>query len=191
VKVTGLGKPVWLLDIDGVVNAISKKPPTYLWAADKWIQTTVANVHGEWPILTAQPVVDFINEIHHLGRAEVRWHTTRQEEALDFADAVGLGGFKVAEAPEYHEYGPRFMARQIAGQKPTWWKLPAAERVIGDEKRPLLWTDDDIGWELRNHRWNPIELGTVSPDAATGLMPKHLKMIDKWLKEWEAWSGDL
>lgn len=179
------GKPVWLLDIDGVLNAISGKPPTYLWSDDKWIQTTLTNSMGDFPILTAKPVVDFINEIHDSGRAEIRWHTTWQEEALDFGDAVGLRSFKVVLSPEFHEYGPRFVAQQIAAGKPKWWKFPAAERVIDEEKRPLLWTDDDISWELRNYPWNPVEPGVVSPDPATGLTPKHLKFIDKWLKEWE------
>lgn len=177
--------PVWLLDIDGVVNATSKKPPTYLWSEDKWITTTVKNSMGEFPILTAKPVVDFINEIHDSGRAEIRWHTTWQEEALDLGDAVGFRSFRVADAPEYHSYGPRFMAQRLAAGKPTWWKLPAAERVVEEEKRPLLWTDDDIGWELRNYNLPMTDGFTVSPDSMTGLTPKHLKKIDHWLTQLE------
>src|SRR5688572_23225327 len=176
-------KPVWLLDIDGVVNAISKKPPIFVWPKDQWVITEVTNREGTWPILAAKPVINFINAVADSKRAEIRWHTTWQEEALDFGDALGLRSFNVAWAPEFDD--PTASARAIIAGKPTWWKLPAAQNVVDVEKRPLLWTDDDIGWELRRYDWHPVNLGTLSPDPTTGLTPKHLKLIDQWLKEWE------
>lgn len=183
--------PVWLLDIDGVVNAISKKPNRTVWPTDDW-STGKASCDGfDWPIMWSRPVVDFIREVHESGRAEVRWHTTWQHEAQALADLVGLPKFAVAYSPEYLEHWLRTSASEAerlreGRPRPVWWKLPAAERVVQDEGRPLVWTDDDMTWDLARYdkdrglrAYAPTLL--VSPDKSTGLTPKHLRQIADFL----------
>lgn len=173
--------PVWLLDIDGVVNAIGKGDPS-VWPKAQWRQGRAEATGQEWPITWAVPVVDFIRDAHESGRVEIRWHTTWQHEACNFAELVGLPVFAVADAPEFEEQA----AHAIAAGTPKWWKLPAAERVVREEQRPLIWTDDDITWSLARYDAD-ARLRThapallISPDQHTGLTPKRLRMIGDFL----------
>ncbi|MEV4756455.1 hypothetical protein AB0J86_15255 [Micromonospora sp. NPDC049559] len=177
--------PVWLLDIDGVINAVSRKPDRGVWPADQWI-TGEANADGvDWPILAARPVVDFIRETHESGRAEIRWHTTWQRDAANLAKLLGLPEFPVQPCPEFA--AERQLLAGAAPVGPTWWKLPAAERVVGDEGRALVWTDDDARWELRDQdrdalsRLAPTLI--VAPRTHLGLTRKQLRKIDAFLTE--------
>jgi len=167
--------PIWLLDIDGVINAATLRPPTYVWPADTWIQTKVIGLR----IMAAQPVLDFIREVHEQGRAEIRWHSTWQDDAPKLGAELGLPAFPVADAPEYDQ-----RLKQRAFGLDGWWKRPAAERVLA-EGRPLVWTDDDITWSLGRRGQDEIrQLGPallIAPDDRTGLTPKHLRHIADFL----------
>ena len=167
--------PVWLLDIDGVINAVSRKPPKHVWPEDQWTTGKARDKGRNWPMLGALPVMEFIRRVHETGQAEIRWHTTWQDKALEVGEMFGLPEFAVAKAPEFLER-----------ETDVWWKLPAAERVVREECRPLIWADDDITWslahydvdaELRAHA--PALL--ISPDETTGLMRKHLRQISDFL----------
>ena len=185
--------PVWLLDVDGVVNATSKKPDGSIWPKDQWSTGTANGEDREWPILWAQPVVEFIRMVHESGRAEVRWHTTWQHHAAAIEDLVGLPKLAVAEAPEFDNQA-QYAARAILNQLPRWWKLPAALRVVEVEQRPLIWTDDDISSELHDRRYDLDNLRrnaptlAISPNRFIGLTPKHLRQIASWLTDLE--GGD-
>jgi hypothetical protein len=167
---------VWLLDLDGVVNALADEPPTKVWPAAAWIEVEVEGAHGlHWPIRAARPVVDFIWLVHETGRAEVRWHSTWQQHANAVGRALGLPEFPVHRAPEFDE------------PEEKWWKLPGARRVLGEEGRGLLWTDDDTGAEMsRAERAGLKSLGPlliVCPDTMTGLNHRQLRRIDAFLGE--------
>lgn len=70
-----------------------------------------------------------------------------------------------------------------------WWKLGAARRVAFDERRPLIWSDDDLAWrtrgvarEIRRMR-EAVPVLTVSPDDRTGLTYRHLEVIETFIRE--------
>lgn len=165
------GPPVWLLDIDGVLSAVAGKPDRSAWPADAWRRATVQGAK----LLVASPVLDFIHQVHAAGRAEIRWHTTWRDGAHLVAAEFGLPEFAVAHAPECAD-------AQSAG---WWWKRPAAERVLRDEGRPLVWTDDDLVWDLgrqaqdRLRRLGPALL--IAPSPLTGLAMRHLRMVGEFL----------
>jgi hypothetical protein len=168
--------PVWLLDLDGVINAASRTFPTDAWPEETWQEVEGEDEVGLiWPIKAARPVIDFIKGVHESERAEIRWHTTWQEYALNVGRQLGLPDFGVQEAPEY----------QDPGEEP-WWKAPAARRILAEEGRDLLWTDDDADSELgRDERTKLASLGRlliVCPNSRTGLCKKHLRRIDGFLK---------
>lgn len=183
--------PVWLLDVDGVVNSLSKKPDGAIWPKSQWSTGMAQGEDREWPILWAHPVVEFIRMVHESGRAEVRWHTTWQHHATAVEDLVGLPKLAVADAPEEGNQA-QYAARAILDGLPIWWKLPAAIRVVRDEQRPLIWTDDDISSELHDRRYDfdnlrkHAPLLTISPNRYTGLTPKHLRQIASWLTDLES-----
>lgn len=177
--------PVWLLDVDGVINKIGENPDASIWPKDQWSVGTARCGGEDWPILWAQPVIEFIKYAHESGRVEVRWHTTWQHEATAIEDLCGLPKFAVAHAPEF-DNPSQHAARAILDGLPRWWKLPAALRVVRDEQRPLIWTDDDINPELGSRY--PIDnlkehapTLAISPNQYTGLTPKHLRQIAAWL----------
>jgi hypothetical protein len=169
--------PVWLLDVDGVLNAASEKPDRSVWPLDQWTHTHATAGGHRWPILVARPVVDFIRKVHTDGQAEIRWHTTWQHDAQCLSEVLDLPTFAVAEAPEFKT---AYLDR-AAG----WWKLPAAERVLTEEGRALVWTDDDATDSLGREGADDLRaLGSlllIAPAVTTGLTPKHLRRITDFL----------
>jgi hypothetical protein len=166
-----------LLAIDGVLNAISPDPPA------TWPEWTRFHANdpdgGSWRMQVSLGVVEWLKRLHESGRAEIRWHTTWQEGALDIGDVLGLPTFQVAHAPESN-WNPVEMRRQ-------WWKAPAAIRVTGEEKRRLIWIDDDISDFLR--REDRLLLNgccvLLNPKTAVGLTEADLARVDHYLDRWE------
>jgi hypothetical protein len=182
--------PVLLLDVDGVLNACTRTPDRTIWPT--WQQgDAISSTEGRsYPIRWARQVIDFITDLHHSTRVEVRWHTTWQHDAQSvIAPLLGLPHFEVADAPEFGDREYRSAA--IRAGRPTWWKLPAAERVVQVEGRPLIWLDDDIdsgltrGYDtLANfHTIQPTLM--VCPKEYTGLTPKHLRRINEFIASLE------
>lgn len=179
--------PVLLLDIDGVVNALSKKPPSGIWPHGSWITGKATDTERrELPMLIARPVVEFINELHSSGAAEVRWHTTWQWAAQSVADLAGFGKFEVTPSPEFENYRT-FQKEAILAGRPTWWKLPAAERVVQVEKRDLIWIDDDLPYEYtRKAQFDPLLGGEqrvllIDPYSMTGLVAYEMGKINAFI----------
>lgn len=176
--------PVWLLDIDGVLNAAvgPGRPPTQAWPKDQWIDTSADAIDRgrakprTWRILAAKPVVDFIRSVHESGRAEIRWHTTWQDLAREVSQALKLPEFAVQDAPE-------FWAIEEELRRDRWWKLPAVWRVLTDGRR-VLWTDDDAEHDLKPQQKATLAAAgchIVSPNPMTGLCKRHLREIDEYL----------
>ncbi len=125
-------RPLWLLDIDGVVNALARGPLPVAWPEHDWVQRlVVTEIPGRGvmtlPILAARPVLDFIADVHRSGSAEVRWHSTWRTAAItSFAPALGLPTtITMSVAPEWND-------RPVA----QWWKLGAAERAVAAGRTP-------------------------------------------------------
>lgn len=171
-----MSKPVWLLDLDGVVNACPRisDPPPSCWPADQWVRTEMKSRHSDtpWPILAARPVLHFIATVHALGQAEVRWHTTWQEEANKVGQELGLPEFEVEPAPEYEGWG--------MGTR-GWWKVPATRRACTRTRGNLIWTDDQAAFpdlDKKDRLWLRNE-GTliIAPSASMGLVQANLDKI--------------
>lgn len=171
-------RPVWLLDIDGVVNALARKPIVDSFPAEQWIQITVrTDLPGigpaAFPILAARPVLDFVATAHASGAVEICWHSTWREAAItDLAPALGLPRLPISVAPEWTNHHLLV----------PWWKQPAAERVL-ESGRPLVWTDDDIpvfrpylgAFEGRD------DALLLAPDPRRGLTQDELDLIAGFL----------
>jgi hypothetical protein len=171
-------RPVWLLDIDGVVNALSRKPVSGSFPADQWVQRLV---HTElpglgpaaFPILAARPVLNFVAAVQATGRVDIRWHSTWREAAVtDLAPSLGLPELPISVAPEWANHHALL----------PWWKQAAAERVLA-AGRLLVWTDDDINMFR-------MDLGAferradallIAPDPEIGLTAAHLEQISRFL----------
>jgi hypothetical protein len=163
-------RPVWLLDVDGVVNA---RHPAW----DQPYAQGHAFVDGvTYRLQWAPALTRFIKMVHKRRAAEVRWATTwvdhiHQVERLLRVPAFhtafrGLGTSPAVGAPEC--------------------KLAAALHVVEVERRPLIWTDDDAipvtGEDRRRLDEAGVPVLLLAPDSFEGLTPRHLEAIEGFLE---------
>lgn len=167
-------RPLWLLDIDGVINSPVLEPPTEVWP--DWIKTKARSYSGTWRIHTAVEVRDFIKHCHETGLAEIRWHSTWQECSNNVGGVVDLPAFPIQDAPE---------ALRSRFSDSPWWKLPAVWREVVTG-RPVLWTDDDMDYLTTEQRATLTAAGCkmIQPDGGTGLSPTDLKEIQEYLGQY-------
>ena len=87
--------PIWFLDIDGVVNALTDGiPPGYR-------RTTAITMGRGWRIVYSPEAVEYINTVHREGLVEVRWLTTWEQDAhRELAHKVGLDAFSAYDMPD-------------------------------------------------------------------------------------------
>lgn len=185
-------RPVVLLDVDEVVNAVRpgrtvKWPPARVWPGSDWVCTPVRTGRDVYQITAARPVLDMLTTVHDLGVAEIRWHTSWQEHApTALAPALGLPDFPVQDRCGAEVTYP-LMPRRWADRDPDlagWWKLPAAIQVV-NEGRPLLWLDDDLDVFRDQVEASPVgqhrDRLLIAPTLGVGLTPRHLARIIEFL----------
>lgn len=169
-----MSKPIWLLDIDGVLNTWPKYP-RHMWG-DDFQEHVVCDLRTgkDFRIVVGQPVIDFINDVHVRGLVDIRWHTTWQRSANEVAKAFGLPlDLPVADAPEFDLWD----RRRAKGS----WKIGAARRLLESTDVPVIWTDDDLGvyWleQMRKEGLDLDRLTAICPDPQSGLSSRHMRMI--------------
>lgn len=156
---------LWLLDVDGVVNAVSTFPKKSVWKDFTKVQV------AKMPIWYSPTVVEFINDANRSGRAQVAWLTTWGEQArAELSPALGLDDF------------PVWSTESASSGQHGWWKLEAAKRCPTD--RRLVWTDDDLRVERLSWEWVGTRADTLalSPWEHTGLDAGDLSRIDRFLR---------
>ncbi|MEV1315468.1 hypothetical protein AB0J14_05205 [Micromonospora arborensis] len=161
--------PVWLLDVDGVVNA--RKPG---WgAAPRKRGCWSASDAYEYVMRWAPPLVDRIRDLHKQGVVEVRWCTTWCPDA----DALErLWALPTLE---------RAFTDHVKGEEAHALKVAAARKVLADGRR-LIWTDDDVvptDGELHDELVATGRALLIRPKASTGLQPEHMDLIEAFAKE--------
>lgn len=160
-------RPVWFLDIDGVINSWPKPPEDTTWGFKN------VEILG-YSIWYAPELIEFIDQIHFSGGAEVRWLTTWEHRANDhFAPAVGLSNrFEVHENPYAWRFGD---------SGPGWWKADVVERFRQENPdTPIIWTDDDISYyqSFAGRALGPdAEAVVICPLSNEGLTAYHLDLI--------------
>jgi hypothetical protein len=167
------GTPVWLLDVDGVLNAVTSEPDLAVWAD---YRSGYATARGRrWPITWSPTVVEAVRTAHRSGAAEVLWLTTWEEDANgDLADLLGLPRLPLAGRADRTTDEP---AR-------GWWKLQVARRVHEqDPSRPLLWTDDDLAFDTEAGTWISSRGLGISPRTSAGLDAADLDTIASFIAD--------
>lgn len=164
-------KPIWLLDIDGVINALGIPA----WGDDP--QSAMAHfVDGSYLIRWSP---DLIADIIKLSeRVEIRWLTTWGNEGnTTLKPMVGFPDEFPVQAEPHKQTGYEDVA-----YNPHDWKFCAALEAAR-EKRPLIWTDDDA-WTPPQKLFieeymedNNVPLLMIKPYLFEGLTPTHLDQI--------------
>jgi hypothetical protein len=160
--------PVWLLDVDGVLNAFRAG---WWHTRPRLVQVWSTTDAYDYRIRYEPRLVDAVRAVHEEGLAEVTWCTTWCSDADAIEDALGL--------PEL----PRAFTAPVKGAEACAAKIAAARRVV-TSGRPLVWTDDV---EVEHHAdecaaWAQAGKAlTIAPDESRGLRPGHVRRIRTYL----------
>jgi hypothetical protein len=187
-------RPLWLLDVDGVLNAVAKRPDRGVWRDWRHGRATADGV--EWPIWFSPTVTGTVARLHESGVVEVRWLTTWGVHANgELRELLGVPELEVAGEPPHvtGDHGAESHGQAVAREEPddakvSWWKLEAVQRTLIDEpERPVIWTDDDLGSERDAVAWVERHVPRrllLSPRPDVGLTPRQLRAI-------RSYCGDL
>jgi hypothetical protein len=161
--VTG-ARPVWLLDVDGVLNA--NKPG---WGAPPLARTAYAH-QVAYRMRFAPALILRIRTLHAAGRVEVRWATTWVDHIDQITTIMHLSTW-----PAFTLTQPNCDAYAA--------KYTAALHVVETERRPLIWTDDEVipddhdpACRRLREAGPPVLLIRSRPNR--GLQPDHLDQIE-------------
>ena len=165
--------PILLLDVDGVLNAVTLDLP------EGWQRGIYNGFVLSWdPTVTAR-----LRELHEAGRVELQWLTTWTENADKLlAGPMGLPrGLKTHGRDDVLPTGFEGELRGISG----WWKLAAARAVAETEPgRRIVWIDDDLAEQAEDtSEWLAAnaQVLVVAPDFLVGLTHERLDAIEAWL----------
>lgn len=155
--------PVWLLDVDGVINA--NKPG---WSAPPRRATAYADGIG-WKMRWAPALIDRIRALHASGRVEIRWATTW----CAYADQLE----RMWRLPPLD----RAFNEPINGRAAGIAKLAAARAVLTEGRR-LIWTDDvevpEPDWPLYDELTAEGRALLIRPRGNRGLQPEDMDAIE-------------
>ena len=179
-------RPVLLLDVDGVLNAVAGKPDLGIWP--DWEHARVSNRIGEWPVLWSPSVIQRLLGWFEQGLADVHWLTTWLDDANEeLANVLGL--------PRWPVLGSDFStdpALSSGGSAFGWWKADVVDEFLAERPgTPFVWLDDDLRvmgkLQARLRAENDCLL--IAPATTTGLAPSHLDTIEGWLQRHAAPSA--
>jgi len=173
-------KPIWYLDVDGVVNIARPIKPHDI-PDEHWRDVLVTKL----PIRYDQRVVDFINRVHRDGNAEIVWLTTWERKAIDdLAPVLELDEFRL----------PSRSLRGFPEGAYGWWKWESVKHHTDEDDhdhRDIIWTDDDLAYAMKlspaisawHDSRDKVGLRTlgISPRSSRGLTPAHLAVIEEWI----------
>lgn len=159
--------PVWLLDVDGVINA--SRPG---WSAAPRKGYAYAAGH-EYKMRWAPALITRIRDLHKAGTVEVRWCTTW----CAYADQLE----RLWALPPLD----RAFTDDVNGDAAAFAKLAAARHVL-DTGRRLIWTDDTevpLYGEIHDELIADGRALLIRPKGSTGLQPEHLDLIETFARE--------
>lgn len=188
-------RPLLLLDVDGVLNAVTALPDPAVWP--DWRQGRATAAGRSWPISWSPSVVAAVLGWREL--ADVQWLTTWGHDANgELRDLLGLPELPVAGTHADADFPPQagepdpVLQGSLAAVTPAapdeltrrWWKFDLVRRIVrGAPDRPLVWVDDDLSGQADVRAWMERESRCllVAPSPRTGLSPQDLAEVEAFL----------
>ncbi len=170
--------PVWLLDVDGVIN-IDRSA----WHAAPRRATLYADA-ADWVLRWAPACAEAITGLHRRGLVEVRWCSTWCIAPDQLRRLEGL-----MRLPEFASALPADMGLNVDAHKTA-----AAERILAEGRR-LVWTDDEVVPDPDREPQFYAELTAggrallIRPTSRRGLTPAHLDEITAFCTRAAAIAG--
>lgn len=166
-------RPIWLLDFDGVINAVASSGDTRVWS--EWKESMRGGDPDSIPwYLWAPEAVKVVGEAQSHG-VRVIWLT-------DWMHMTGQIHEHIPEIPPRME----FLTNRIPGPS-KYWKVNAARSVVPDGV-PLLWTDDHLKTRMLREKstkaWVHERAGDtvlINPRKDCGITPRDVTTIREWV----------
>lgn len=183
--------PVWLLDFDGVINALSRRGGQTYW--QDWQSAHIDHPHGDrdrrgnpvrLPLLWSATVIATVAAAVDAG-VSVRWLSTwREHTRLLPPILAGL-----PEIPWLDESvlspgaggGLDDRERMVSGP----WKVAVAKAAVAEDA-PLLWTEDALSVDMLSESWRRARSAPtvfVRPHPAQGLIPRDVRAVREWITD--------
>ncbi|MBB6350576.1 hypothetical protein ACWGH8_12165 [Nonomuraea muscovyensis] len=160
-----MDRPVWLLDVDGVINAAR---PGWGGAPRTGTAYSAGDVYRmRW----APALVDRIRSLHHAGRVEIRWCSTWCPDADQVERLFGLPRLG------------RAWSEHLTGTAAATAKLAAARQVLAQGRR-LVWTDDvEVPTQGPGHEELTMSGRAllIAPSPRRGLQPDHMDAVEDFV----------
>ena len=161
------GRPVWLLDVDGVINV--DRPG---WGAPPRRGRAYSDGE-EFSIRWAPSLIKRkLRALHDSGRVDVRWCTTWCADADQLERLFSLPRLG------------RAWLDPISSSAASVAKLAAARHVLHDGGR-LIWTDDAVvptSGPIHEELTASARALLIAPSPRTGLQPEHLDQIESFVE---------
>jgi len=160
--------PVWLLDVDGVIN--TRRP---LWGA-RLNRGTARSSGVDWPIRWAPALTERIARLAATGTVEIRWCSTWCTDADQLETLFGLP-----------ELGRALNAAALMNPRGTDATKLAAARAVLAEGRSLIWTDDTAvptGGPVYEALAATGQALLIRPHPRRGLRPRDLTRIEAFIR---------
>ena len=160
-------KTIWLLDVDGVINA--NKPG---WSAAPHRANAYCNGIS-WPLRWAPALLDNIRAVRASGLVEIVWCTTWCSDTDQLERLWRLPALD------------RAWTHEVTGEEAEPLKRAAAQQVIADGHR-LIWTDDVVTpseGDLYDELTADGRALLITPSWRRGLQPDHLQDIALFAEE--------
>lgn len=177
--------PLFLLDFDGVINAVSKRTSD-IYPEETWRRTRLLSGNKRYPILFSDVVLDSLRRAGEV--AEVKYLSTWRADTAKFAAEFNLPEWgyldeSILDAPEEKDQATKYQYRMWE----PYWKVSVARKAMTGNTRPVLWVDDDIPFmrgaeKLIAERREVAELVTIHPDSSQGLSPRELDRIEEFIR---------
>lgn len=161
--------PIWLLDVDGVINATRPGWGAAPRKRDVWSSSSNQSFILRW----APPLITRIQRIQRDGLAEIRWCTTWCCDADALETLWSLPPLS------------RAFTDPINGREASMAKLAAACQVLAEGRR-LVWTDDaevPTSGETYDRLTFDGQALLIAPHPSRGLQPEDMDRIETFLKE--------
>ncbi|CRK60373.1 hypothetical protein [Alloactinosynnema sp. L-07] len=163
--------PVWLLDVDGVLNAV--RPG---WGRAPRQGTASSGGLG-YRMHWAPALIEEIIRLHRAGLVEIRWATTWADDIAQVERLLRLPRFPTAFSTLGVDPSVKAPERKAA----------AALEIVEVECRPLVWTDDDAipasGPLIERLTAIGVPTMFVRPNPRHGLQPEDVRAIEEFLDE--------
>jgi hypothetical protein len=173
--------PVWFLDVDGVVNAISNICPE---GFSSGYARPNEEHYNQYKIQWDPRVIDAINDLHRSGVIEVQWLTTWGSGANgELRKLIGINELDVACEPpgavaeSWATYAPPTPSRE-------WWKLTFIKQWHEENPgRKFVWTDDDIPLEDVAEEFvkQTMTCFAIAPLQQRTLTIREVDRVERWL----------